>query len=258
MRISERILRAFSRRLDQPEYYVFATEKWNISNALDYARKAHPTFISTIKDRDVLDYGCGPGWQTVALALAGARSVAGVDITKPWIEHARKLIHESGVGDRAAIVSSLSELGSRRFDVILSQDSFEHYHDPAQVIQDLRGLLKPGGRIFLVFTGPWYSPWGSHMQVFTPLPWVNILFPESVVMRVRSDYRHDGATRYEDIEGGLNKMTVARFNKIMAGSGMKVENMFYRGFKGMNFMRFLPVLRELFADQLGCILTNDR
>ena len=41
------------------------------------------------------------------------------------------------------------------------------------------------------------------MDGITKLPWVNLLFPERVVLAVRSRYRTDGATRYEDCGGGL-------------------------------------------------------
>jgi SAM-dependent methyltransferase len=256
MKLSEWILRKLSRAQDQPEYYVPATEKWNADDALDYLIKAHPSFPDAIKGKKVLDYGCGPGWQTVGIAKAGAAKIVGVDILDEWLEHAKSLIDQYSCSDRAEIIDGRKEQLDNDFDVILSQDSFEHYSDPAGTLQKMKNMLKPGGHIFLVFTGPWYSPFGSHMQVFTPLPWVNILFPENVVMKVRAGYRSDGAQKYEDIDSGLNKMTVARFYRIISNSGMNVEYSFYHGFKGMDFVRHIPIMRELFADQLGCVLTK--
>ncbi len=93
------------------------------------------------------------------------------------------------------------------------------------------------------------------MQVFTLLPWVNLLFSEKTVMKVRSRYRSDGAIKYEDVESGLNKMTVKRFERIIQSSNLSVESYFLRGFKNWHFLTHFPLLRELFTQQVGCILT---
>lgn len=256
MTFSEWVLLRFSRELEEPEYYIEATKKWNADTALHYISQAYPGFVDSIKGRHVLDYGCGPGWQSVAMALAGAASVTGVDVRQKWLEFACKLSQEYHMTDRVRMIDAMNKIRGEQFDVVLSQDSFEHYSNPSQSLNEMQAVLKPGGRIYIIFSGPWYSPWGSHMTVFTPLPWVNLLFSEKTIMKVRSRYRHDGASRYEEIDSGLNKMTVAKFNRIIKASGMLVENMFYHGFKGMNFMVHIPVMRELFADQLGCILVK--
>ncbi|CAN5864331.1 hypothetical protein BH24ACI4_BH24ACI4_08100 [soil metagenome] len=59
------------------------------------------------------------------------------------------------------------------------------------------------------------------MVHFTKLPWVNVLFSERTVMQVRARFRDDGATRYEEVVMGLNRMTIARFERLIRASGMK-------------------------------------
>ena len=115
-------------------------------------------------------------------------------------------------------------------------------------------MVKPGGPILMTFGPPWLAPFGSHMDYFTPLPWVNILFSEDAVLRVRARYRNDGATRYEDVEGGLNRMTVAKFERIVAGCGLAIEYQHYECSWGLTFLSRIPAIRELFVNHISCVL----
>jgi hypothetical protein len=73
-------------------------------------------------------------------------------------------------------------------------------------------------------------------------------------MSVRSHFRSDGARRYEEMQGGLNRMSIARFERIIRNSGMRCE--FFRVYiaKGIPLLQHIPVARELFASAAACIL----
>ena len=84
----------------------------------------------------------------------------------------------------------------------------------------------------------------------TPIPWVHLLFPEDVIMAERRRFRPDeDAERFEDIRGGLNRMTLERFRTIMASSGLECV-MFetnvsdHPAVRVMRMLRRLPPLRE--------------
>jgi ubiquinone/menaquinone biosynthesis C-methylase UbiE len=131
----------------------------------------------------------------------------------------------------------------------------EHYPEPAATLEEMRRLLKPGGRLLITFGPPWFAPYGSHMHFFCKVPWLNLLFTERTVMAVRARFRQDGAKRYEDCESGLNKMSVAKFERIIAEAGLKVEDRRYDCIKGLNFLGRLPLLRELFINHVTATLT---
>ncbi|HKP12333.1 MAG TPA: methyltransferase domain-containing protein, partial [Blastocatellia bacterium] len=116
------------------------------------------------------------------------------------------------VSARCVFVSETEE----KADVLLSMDAFEHFDDPAGVLRAMRNLLKPAGVALIEFGPPWYHPLGGHL--FSVIPWAHLLFTERALIRWRADFKSDGATRFSEIEGGLNQMTIRRFKKLVAAS----------------------------------------
>jgi hypothetical protein len=101
-------------------------------------------------------------------------------------------------------------------------DAFEHFADPAGVLTVMAGLPRPGGRVFATFGPPWLHPRGGHS--FSVFPWAHLLFTEEALLRWRADYCADGARRFEEVEGGLNRMTVGRFERLVAASAFEVAS----------------------------------
>lgn len=249
----ERLLLALSRAPGSPDYPA-TTSGYTLENALHFARKTIPRFDELIRDKFILDYGCGHGWQAIAMLRAGARRVVGIEIMADRIAHGRALADREGLGDRAEFHPALPAHLAGEFDLVLSLSAFEHFADPAAELQAMRAALKPGGSVVVSFAEPWLSPHGSHMGHFTRLPWVNVLFSERTVMRVRARFRNDGAQRYEEVEGGLNRMTLARFERIIRESGMAIESLTFHAVKRLPLVTRVPVVREFLTAAASCVL----
>jgi SAM-dependent methyltransferase len=173
----------------------------------------------------VLDYGCGGGHTCVLLAQRGARRVLGVDIDEV-ADFAERQLRERypELADRVEVrdISSPEDIGDEQFDFVLSKNTFEHVEDPDRYVADMASHLGPGGLLVIGFGGLWKSPYGGHLQHMTKLPWMHLVIPEEVVLRERRRYRPDeNPTRYEEITGGLNRMTLDKFTKTMARSGLE-------------------------------------
>jgi SAM-dependent methyltransferase len=170
-----------------------------------------------IRDKTVLDFGCGAGEDTVEMAQKGAARVVGLDIQERFLAAGRDAAARAGVSQKCVFVSKWTE----PVDVVVTMDGFEHFADPGAVLQSMRGLLKPGGRVIVSFGSTWYHPLGGHL--FSVFPWAHLLFTEEALIRWRSEFKTDGATRFSEVAGGLNQMTIRRFERTVAQSPFRFE-----------------------------------
>jgi SAM-dependent methyltransferase len=214
--------------------------------------------------RSVLDVGCGSGVLCIAAARQGAREVVGIDL---HIDAARRLLreHAQDVADRVMFVQTdgtLDAIEGRRFDVVVSKDSFEHYADPESFIHGIAAKLAPGGELIIGFGPLWKSPWGAHIEFMTKVPWAHLIFPEDVIMTERRRFRpEEDAKRFEAVRGGLNKMTLARFESMVASSGL--QSVYFetnvsdsKTIKAMKLLSRIRPLREYFTQSIFTILRN--
>lgn len=177
MSLSEKLLFLLSRKAGSDDYQTPGIE-WNISDALSTLCRKFPDFIVSISDKYIVDFGCGMGYQAVTMALHGAKYVLGIDISENALRKGQKIALEFGVNQKVQFIGEwkLSDCLKGRFDIVISQNSMEHFDDPFKVLDKMKWLLKQDGKIFITFGPPWFSPYGSHMHFFTKAPWANILF----------------------------------------------------------------------------------
>jgi SAM-dependent methyltransferase len=168
-----------------------------------------------IQDKLVIDFGCGTGTEAVDLAQHGAKRVIGIDIQEGLLTKARNHAALHKVDNCCIFAKQTYE----RADVIVAIDSFEHFDDPDMILKTMRKILKPDGYVFVAFGPPWYHPLGGHL--FSIFPWSHLIFTEKTLIRWRSEFKFDGATRFQEVEGGLNQMTIRRFEKIVEESPFK-------------------------------------
>jgi 2-polyprenyl-3-methyl-5-hydroxy-6-metoxy-1,4-benzoquinol methylase len=100
-----------------------------------------------VGDKRVLDAGCGWGYGSNILALAGATSVVGIDISESVIESARAEA-EPGV---ELIVGDILELPYEdgEFDVIVCFEVIEHVEQQQEVLKELRRVLAIDGVLLI-------------------------------------------------------------------------------------------------------------
>ncbi len=170
-----------------------------------------------VAGKTVIDYGCGEGKECVEMALRGARKVIGVDVRPELLDAARELAEVHGV-------SGICEFAGRppaKADLIISLDAFEHFDRPGDVLAAMRALLNRGGSVRVSFGPTWYHPLGGHL--FSVFPWAHLLFSEAALIRWRSNFKSDGATRFGEVAGGLNQMTIRRFEELVERSPLRFK-----------------------------------
>lgn len=103
----------------------------------------------SLKDKNILDIGCGGGLLTEALARRGA-AVTGLDISDASLTIARHHCKQSNleINYINSTVEDFAGTNTRKFDVITCMEMLEHVPDPVSVIKSCAELIKPGGDVF--------------------------------------------------------------------------------------------------------------
>lgn len=117
---------------------------------LNPVRLGYVAARATLRDRDVLDVGCGGGILAEALAREGAR-VTGIDLSPAALATAELHALESGVAVRYRLASAeaLAAEAPASYDAVTCMEMLEHVPDPASVIGALARLVRPGGSVFV-------------------------------------------------------------------------------------------------------------
>ena len=92
----------------------------------------------------VVDMACGEGYGTAVLARR-APWVTGVDANPEAHEHARLKYSRPGIRFVRGIVDGYAE----ECDAVVFLQTIEHVPDPAAVLRHLRGMLRPGGTVYV-------------------------------------------------------------------------------------------------------------
>ncbi len=106
-----------------------------------------PWILSRIEETSViLDVGCGAGFLTNELALAG-HQVTGVDLSESSLKVAAHHDQTKTVNYKVANAYELP-FSDASFDVLCAMDFLEHVEDPSRAIKEFARVLKPGGKFF--------------------------------------------------------------------------------------------------------------
>ncbi len=234
--------------------------------------------------RRLLDLGCFTGGRGVAWAERyRAASLAGVDVTEPFVEAARQFAAAHGIaGEFRVGHGETLPFAPGSVDAVLAFDVFEHVQDLAATLAECRRVLVPGGRLYTVFPGR-YHPLEHHLNLATRMPALNWIFGGATLVAAYDEilaargpeaawYRRR-SPRLEPWERGntTNGTTHAGFRRLVAAGGWRVlaDGRQPVGSIGRNAARHpglrraarllrpltaVPGVRELFLHRIAMIL----
>ena len=129
---------------------------WDVSSEFRPLHQINPLRLDWIqsmvalKDKQILDVGCGGGILSDAMARVGAK-VTGIDLATKSLKVAQLHALETqtpNVSYREVSAEALATEQPACFDVVTCMEMLEHVPDPASVVQACATLVKPGGWVF--------------------------------------------------------------------------------------------------------------
>ena len=121
------------------EHYRYRVERFGRERARLLER-----YCGDLKNKKILDVGCGNGYCLAALKETGAKCV-GAELSEKW---ARFTMEKTGL---PVYNEPLENFPEKDFDIITIFDVIEHIEQPVPFITAARNLLKPKGHI-LIYT----------------------------------------------------------------------------------------------------------
>ena len=107
---------------------------------LDDELRRYLKFRKIIKNKKILDFGCG--WGSFLLKAKDAKSRFGIELRKEYKNYIRSL-------DKSIFVkTSLSEIKTK-FDVIMSFHTLEHIPNQVEILKKLKNKLKVDGKLIV-------------------------------------------------------------------------------------------------------------
>jgi ubiquinone/menaquinone biosynthesis C-methylase UbiE len=99
----------------------------------------------------VLDLGCGTGWASRRMArVVTAGEVVGLDVADEMLRRAEQA--SAGINNLRFVWGSAESIpaADNYFSKVLSVESFYYYADQGKALAELRRVIQPGGKLFIL------------------------------------------------------------------------------------------------------------
>lgn len=181
-----------------------------------------------IKNRSVLDVGCGAGGLTIALAESSADCM-GIDLNPLHIEAASRVAIARALSVEFATVDLLQAhqlekiLTGRAFQLVILSEVLEHLvrrENIGRLLGQIKKYLSRNGYVYVSFP-PWFNPFGGHQAGWPRIryfPWFHLypVWVQGVIAPTQID-------QYRDFEKELNHLTIACFERNAREAGFKID-----------------------------------
>jgi len=157
-------------KYDDPAFFANYSQMARSIGGLEAAGEwpAFRQLLPALRDKNVLDFGCGFGWHCRYARQQQARSVVGVDLSEKMLARARGSTNDAAIEYRRLAIEDI-DFSAGEFDVVLSSLALHYVEHFDLVCRKVHYCLVPGGIFVLsvehpVFTARASQDWyyGQH------------------------------------------------------------------------------------------------
>lgn len=237
-----------------------------------------------IRNKDILEIGCGHGGISTFMAVNGARKVVGIDLNTFHLDIAKefKANTEKILGANELPVS-FREMNAYEmtfepdsFDLVFADNVFEHFMEPEKVMQQSFRILRKGGKLIVPTFSSIWSKYALHLKHGLKMPWANLFFSEQTICNVmvklslenpeikeiypgvlESPKKVRDLRKYKD----LNDITYSKFKVMARKTGFEIEHFTTKAEPRLvgSLIRKIPfmnrtLLSDIFSTSAGAVL----
>ncbi|AJS57977.1 class I SAM-dependent methyltransferase [Paenibacillus sp. IHBB 10380] len=171
--------------------------------------------LPELRDKKVLDLGCGFGWHSRYAREQHARSVVGVDLSENMLERARAMTNDSEIKYFRLAIEDI-DFTAGEFDVVISSLAL-HYIERFDILcQKIHHCLAPEGTFVLSVEHPVFTALASQDWYYGPQG-ERLHWPVD-------DYHHEGSRQARFLDNDVIKYhrTVATHMNALIESGFRI------------------------------------
>ena len=208
----------------------------------------------------VLDVGCGCGQTSLQLAksVGPSGTVTGMDISAPMLDvaRARPVLEGSAPPTFVECDAQTAELGEDVYDAIFSRFGVMFFSDPIAAFKNLRGALKPHGRLTFVCWRPFQDNLWMRLPMEAARPFLPAPTPTDPA--APGPFAFADADRVQSIleRAGFTEISIQPFDMAIGGSSLdQTVALTFRVGPLASILREQPDLRPVVEDAVKTALS---
>jgi len=215
--------------------------------------------IDLIKNKSVLDMGCGSGRFTIALAQLGAQMVTGIDLGKTGISVGRKISEKLNLKNIKFLEGNVTSLPFENdsFDFVFSKGVLHHTGNLKKGLDEYHRVLKKSGNGFLYLYGSGGLFWNSRIKMREVMKLIPINYTNNILkfLGMPSQRYIFVDSWYVPIEEHVERKQLE--NYLTSQNYSKIEKVQHTGTDNLNSMSNQLYSKELWGDgELRYFLTK--
>jgi len=155
-------------------------------------------FVPDLKQRKILDLGCGRGDDLIELVKYGYDAV-GLDVNMEYLNIVREKAKVANLAVKLIKAQAESlPIPKESFDFVILSEVTEHVEDPEKLLKECYRVLRPGGKVYASFHNR-FGPYDHHYHLWF-INWLPRFMADEVLDLI-------GKAKGEDKKAGRQKLS---------------------------------------------------
>jgi len=145
-------------KYDDSDFFSQYKEMARSTGGLQAAGEWHvfKSLLPELRDKTVLDLGCGFGWHCLYAREQQAKSVVGVDISENMLRKAREQTDDPAITYLQMPIEDI-DFSDSQFDIVISSLAFHYIESFEAICKKVYACLKPGGSFIFSVEHPIFT-----------------------------------------------------------------------------------------------------